>query len=192
MQLNQIEHSHTLSEWVQQYNQEMCNWATHKVSDSELAKDLVQDTFLAASEKISSFKGESSPKTWLFSILKYKIIDHYRAKVKQPISYDNQTLTSFFTNDGEWRSDRKPSNWNDEDEQLLDNDDFNAVLKTCIDLLPDKWNSSVKLKFLLNKKGEEICQELGITPTNFWQIMHRAKLQLRYCLEMRWFQEYGK
>ena len=82
-----MEHSHTLSEWVQQYNQEMCNWATHKVSDSELAKDLVQDTFLAASEKISSFKGERSPKTWLFSILKYKIIDHYRAKVKQPISY---------------------------------------------------------------------------------------------------------
>lgn len=184
-----MENSNTLSQWVRQYNQEMCNWATHKVSDSEIAKDLVQDTFLAASESISLFKGESSPKTWLFSILKYKIIDYYRSKVKQPFSFDNQTLTSFFTEDGEWHSNKKPGNWNDDDEHLLDNDDFNIVLKKCLDALPEKWNLSIKLKFFSSKKGEEICQELGITPTNFWQIMHRAKLQLRDCLENRWFQE---
>ncbi len=187
-----MEQSKIITQWVNEYNQEMFTWASHKVSDSEVAKDLVQDTFLAASEKISSFKGESSPKTWLFSILKYKIIDHYRAKVKQPISYDNQLLTSFFTKDGEWRSDKKPNNWDDDENQLLDNDDFNAVLKKCLDLLPDKWSSTVKLKYLMSKKGEEICQELGITPTNFWQIMHRAKLQLRDCLENRWFHENEK
>jgi len=55
---------------VDQYTDDLLSWASYKVSDSELAKDLVQDTFLAAAEKISSFKGESSPKTWLFSILK--------------------------------------------------------------------------------------------------------------------------
>lgn len=187
-----MEQSKILSQWVEKYNQEMCNWATHKVSDSELAKDLVQDTFLAASEKISSFKGESSPKIWLFSILKYKIIDNYRLKVKKPTSYDNQSFTNYFTDDGEWQSNKKPSNWDEDEDHLLDNDDFNAILKECIDSLPEKWSSSVKLKFLLSKKGEEICQELEITPTNFWQIMHRAKLQLRDCLDTKWFQENEK
>jgi RNA polymerase sigma-70 factor (ECF subfamily) len=39
------------------------------------------------------------------------------------------------------------------------------------------------------KKGELICQELGITDTNFWQILHRAKLQLRKCIELNWFKK---
>ena len=76
-----------LSQWVESYTENLHSWAFHKVSDGELAKDLVQDTFLAAAEKIESFKGDSSPKTWLFSILNHKIIDHYRKKVNQPVRY---------------------------------------------------------------------------------------------------------
>jgi len=157
----------------------MYSWAFRKVSDAELAKDLVQDTFLAATEKIETFKGESSPKTWLFSILNFKIIDHYRAKVKLPVKLEDQTFSNFFTADGEWLPDKRPGKWNDEGGHLLDNVEFNAVLKMCIDALPEKWSLSVKLKYLMSKKGEEICQELGITTSNYWQIMHRAKLQLR-------------
>ena len=51
-----------------------------KVSNAEMAADLVQDTFLAATEKMESFKKDSSPKTWLFSILNNKIINYYRKK----------------------------------------------------------------------------------------------------------------
>jgi DNA-directed RNA polymerase specialized sigma24 family protein len=40
----------------------------------------------------------------------------------------------------------------------------------------------------MNKNGDEICQELDITPTNFWQIVHRAKLQLRNCVKENWFE----
>ena len=181
--------SKQLAQWVEQYSREMFAWAAHKVSDSELAKDLVQDTFLAAFEKIDSFKGKSSPKTWLFSILNYKIIDHYRSKVKLTVRIENKTLSSFFTGSGEWLPDKRPSKWDDDDSHLLDNADFNAVLHECIESLPDKWCTIVKLKYLMSKKGDEICQELGITPTNFWQIMHRSKLKLRDCIESNWFQE---
>jgi len=172
---------------VDQYTDDLLSWAFYKVSDSELAKDLVQDTFLAATEKISSFKGESSPKTWLFSILNYKIIDHYRAKIKQPLKLENQTFSNFFTDDGEWQPDKRPQDWHDDDKHLLDDAEFQSILKNCLDALPEKWNICVKLKYLMNKNGEEICQELGITPTNFWQIMHRAKLNLRDCIETNWY-----
>ena len=73
-----ISEKNLLPQWVESYTENLHSWAFHKVSDGELAKDLVQDTFLAAAEKIESFKGDSSPKTWLFSILNHKIIDHYR------------------------------------------------------------------------------------------------------------------
>lgn len=175
-----------LQDWVSRFTSELLSWAFYKVSDSELAKDLVQDTFLAASEKFETFREESSPKTWLFSILNYKIIDHYRQKVRQPKNYDQQSLSEYFAEDGEWLSRKKPSGWDENELHLLDNEDFNLILKACIEELPEKWSLSIRLKYLMNKKGEDICQELNITPTNFWQIMHRAKLQLRECIETNW------
>ena len=89
--------------WVENYTRELFSWAFHKVSDAELAQDLVQDTFLAAAENIKKFKGESSPKTWLFSILNHKIIDHYRKKINQSVSLDDQSISNFFDADGNWQ-----------------------------------------------------------------------------------------
>lgn len=176
----------SLTELVEQYTQELFSWALHKVSDTELAKDLVQDTFLAAAEKIETFKGGSTHKTWLFSILNHKIIDVYRKKVKQPIATENDVFSKFFTS-GDWRKDQRPQDWDEDEGHLLDNSEFLEVLNKCLDALPEKWAIAVKSKYLLNKKGEEVCQELEITPTNFWQILHRAKLQLRDCVDSKWF-----
>ncbi|MBE0653170.1 MAG: sigma-70 family RNA polymerase sigma factor [Bacteroidales bacterium] len=177
----------SLTDWVEAYTSDLYSWALHKVSDPELAKDLVQDTFLAAAEKIDGFRGDSAPKTWLLSILNNRIIDIYRKKVKQPIAMENDVFQKFFDSEGSWKKSQQPSNWHDEENHLLDDTDFQKVLKKCLDALPDKWNTCVKLKYLMEKKGEEICQELEITPTNLWQIIHRAKLQLRGCIEDNWF-----
>jgi len=177
-----------LSKWVEEFTSDLYSWALYKISDSEQAKDLVQDTFLVATEKIGSFKGESSPKTWLFSILNHKIIDHYRKKISQPVPFEDNSMSRFFEKNGDWQESNKPKNWQVEDEHnLLDNTDFQAILKKCLDALPEKWSTSVRLKYLTEKSGEEICQELGITTSNFWQIVHRAKVQLRDCIEINWF-----
>lgn len=177
-----------LENWVSEYTDELYRWAFHKTSSSVMAEDLVQDTFLAAAEKIESFRGDSSPKTWLFSILNYKIIDFYRAKMNQPISFEDNGLENYFDEDGDWRENKKPTNWLPDDGHLLDDIDFQKVLKECLDALPEKWSMSVKLKYLSEKSGDEICQELGIAPSNFWQIVHRAKLQLRNCIQRKWFE----
>ena len=177
-----------LVQWVDNFTNDLYSWALHKVSDDELAKDLVQDTFLVASEKLASFKGNSSPKTWLFSILNHKIIDYYRKKVKQATSLDYNSESRFFDTDQSWLAEKQPKDWLNDDSNLLDDSEFQVVLKKCLEALPEKWNTCVKLKYLMNKDGEEICQELNITPSNFWQIVHRAKLQLRDCVETNWFQ----
>ena len=177
-----------LTDWVNKFTEDLFKWAYHKTSSNEIAADLVQDTFLAAAEKIASFKGDSSPKTWLFSILNHKIIDHYRKKVNQPLAIEDQSFSNFFTDDGDWQEIRKPKDWQKEDDiNMLDDDEFQQVLKKCMDVLPEKWSACVKLKYLSEKNGEDICQELDITPSNFWQIVHRAKLQLRDCVEKNWF-----
>ena len=178
---------YNLSEWVESFSSDMFRWAMFKLSDEELAKDIVQDTFLSAAEKLDDFEGKSSPKTWLFSILNFKIIDVYRQKAKSPEAINNSFI-DFFDDEGDWIVDKRPKAWDREEVNLLDDHDFQRVLKKCLEELPEKWNACVKLKYFLNKSGEDICQELEITPTNFWQIMHRAKLNLRECIDGNWFQ----
>lgn len=179
----------TISFWVESYTNDLYSWARHKISDTEIAADLVQDTFLAAAEKMDSFKGNSSPKTWLFSILNHKIIDYYRKKVNQPVQFDSQSFSLYFSEQGDWKESQKPKSWHepDDEQHLLDDNEFQKVLKECLDALPEKWSLCVKLKYLTEKDGETICQELQISPSNYWQIVHRAKLQLRDCVEKKWF-----
>lgn len=50
---------------------------TASVADTE---DIVQDTYLAAQRKLDTFRGESSLKTWLFSIASNLAKDNLRAK----------------------------------------------------------------------------------------------------------------
>lgn len=176
-----------LKNWVNEFTNELYKWAYYKTSSTETAEDLVQETFLAAAEKISTFKGDSSAKTWLFSILNHKIIDYYRKNVNKPVAIESNTISTYFDEDGNWQQEKQPKDWQDEENHLLDDDDFQQILQKCLDALPEKWNTCVKLKYLTEKSGEEICQELGIAPTNFWQIVHRAKLQLRNCIENNWF-----
>jgi len=177
----------TLKDLVVLHTEEMYRWALHKVSDEELAKDLVQDTFLAAAEKFGSFSGKSSHKTWLFAILNNKIIDHYRKKVGNVAITDSFDTADIFSGNGSWKRDKAPVDWHEDEGLLLDNIEFREVLEECLEALPEVWRMCVSLKYLSEKKGEEICQELDITPTNLWQIIHRAKLNLRECIETNWF-----
>lgn len=66
--------------WVKNYADYLFQYTTKRIADPALCKDLVQETFLSAIKNISGFKGKSSEKTWLTSILKNKIIEHYRKK----------------------------------------------------------------------------------------------------------------
>ena len=64
--------------WVDHYADYLFNFAVARVSNKDLAKDLVQETFFAGLKSARNFEGRSSEKTWLTSILKRKVIDHYR------------------------------------------------------------------------------------------------------------------
>lgn len=180
-----MEPAKQITDWVNAYTGDLLRWALTKTSDQELARDLVQETFLAAVQSLDHFKGQSNPKTWLLSILNHKIADHYRKKtpVRMP---DDQAFSQYFDSHGSWLDSARPHPWNSDEEHLLDNEEFNQVLQRCLDALPEGWSLSIKLKYLSEKKGEEICQELGLSTTNYWQIIHRAKLQLRECIENNW------
>lgn len=176
--------------WVTLYSDHLFSWAYHKTSNKEVAEDLVQDTFLAAFRSIDKFEHKSQPKTWLLSILRNKINDYYRSQYKLPQVSHEGLFDLLFDNTEHWRDEEAPKEWADEDEgHLLDDSEFQHQLHNCLKKLPENWFAAIHLKFIQEKKGNEICQELDITDTNFWQILHRAKLQLRKCLALNWFEK---
>jgi len=176
--------------WVASYTDSLYAWAYSKVADKAAAEDLVQETFLSAYQSYEKFRAESSPKTWLFSILNNKIIDHLRQKLKEPsFSRDATFFEMYFDRWEQWQKAERPGEWHETDLNLLDNNDFRNTLQKCMEKLPGQWNAAMQLKYLGQKDSQEICQDLQISSTNFWQLIHRAKLQLRKCLELHWFKK---
>ena len=184
-----------IAAWVNLYTNTMYNWALFKTSNKESAEDLVQDSFLTAYQQLEKFRGDSNPKTWLLAILNNKISAYYRKQYRNQAILNEQDgrlpgngiFMIMFDEDDNWKKTEKPLDWGADENQLLDDEEFNIVLTSCLGKLPEHWRSAAHLKFIEQKKGELICQELNIAPTNFWQILHRAKLQLRKCLEINWF-----
>lgn len=177
----------TFNQWVNTYSDELFSWAYHKTSSKEMAEDLVQETFLSAYKAFDGFKGDSQPKTWLFRILNNKIIDYYRKSSKQKATSiearSEERVNDFFEEDGHWKN--VSTNW-EEELHLLDNPEFISIFGDCIEHLPEKWNASIKAKYVINKDAKTICKELGITQSNYWQMIHRAKIQLKSCIESKW------
>lgn len=181
-----------LAAWVIKFTDDLYSWAYYKTSSKELAEDLVQDTFVAALKGMPKFKRDSNPKTWLYSILNNKIADYYRKKLRSininepDNSSDRDEFDKFFDSAGLWHHDQVPTDWGSPD-SILDDEEFYKVLLYCLENLPEKWSLVIRLKYIDDKAGDYICKELNVTKTNYWQILHRSKLNLRKCLEINWF-----
>jgi RNA polymerase sigma-70 factor (TIGR02943 family) len=179
-----------ISAWVKAHSDGLFSWALYKTSDKTIAEDLVQETFISAFEHLDRFEGKSNPKTWLQSILNNKITDHYRRQsrsIMQRPDTDAGLTDTMFDASGAWKANGLEHAW-DEEVHFMDNPEFNAVLEQCMGDLPSNWRLALLSKYILNKDPKAICQELDISASNYWQIVHRAKLLLKKCLEINWLQ----
>ncbi len=177
------------SRWVADYGDMLYRYAFPRVKDGDIAKDLVQETFLAAWRNHDNFKGEISEKNWLFTILKNKIIDHYRKNAKR-VTESLPTATEkdeFFDGADHWTPEAAPKDWGGDQSRLVEQKEFLEVLHGCRKKLKPIHDHVFTMKYLDGLESEEICKELGITPSNYWVLIHRAKLHLRSCIEKNWF-----
>ena len=181
-------HSLNPEKWVPLYADYLFNYTISRINNHDQAKDLVQDTFFAALNAKDNFQGKASERTWLISILKRKIIDYYRkinsakgkAEVKMNFYSDGE-------NEGDWIEERVPTDWNAEVEKNIENRELHSALENCINNLPEKYAMVFRMKTIQQFETEEICKELEITASNLWVIIHRARTQLRKCMEDNWF-----
>lgn len=179
--------------WVNTYSDELYRYAYSKIGDPHVAEDLVQDAFLAALQSIKQNLIIQNQKSWLFSILRNKVVDYYRKierenkRTGNQYSEEEMNESVHFIGMGMWRKELKNISWSNT-ENLTANQEFNAVLDACLTKLPRHYQTIVRLKIMENEQTDIICQDLGISNTNLWQIIHRTKLRLRACINKYWFQ----
>ena len=180
-------------DWVDRYGDFLFRFAISRVGNGTLAEDLVQETFLAALKTSSSFAGRSSERTWLVSILKRKIIDHYRKSwrmVQFPAEGNADAGPDFFsdgTQEGGWQPERAPRDWGVNPESSLETKELGEVLVRCLEELPEHMAGAFALREIEGWQAEEICKEFSVSTSNLWVILHRARARLRRCLESKWF-----
>ncbi len=167
---------------------QMLRFARLQLRSDAAAEDAVQEALLAAMEGAANFTGAAAVKTWVFSILRNKIIDDIRRRVREPelrpADDDRDESEDMFLADGHWVD--KPATWSDPNASL-EQRQFWAVFEACLDGVPAKPGRVFMMREFLGLSTEEICKELAISTSNCWVLLHRARLGLRECLSLRWF-----
>lgn len=160
--------------------------------DQELLK------WVAAWQSVSRFAARASERTWLLSILRNKIADHYRQQRPEISSHDVEALAEveeqqFNRNrlgSGHWKSGVAPARWADAS-QSIEQTEFWETLHGCTHKLPAQTAKVFLLRELDGWESPEICRELKIQPSHLFVMLHRARLALRRCLELNWFRDHA-
>ncbi|MBT9568007.1 MAG: sigma-70 family RNA polymerase sigma factor [Thiobacillus sp.] len=178
--------------WLHEHGDYLFRVARRQLHSDELAEDAVQETLLAALTAQARYSGDATPRTWLTGILKHKIVDQIRRQLRETeIPRDaegEEAVDALFKPDGHWAESVRP--WgNPHTEAEL------SQLRRTLDLCADRLKPAMAQVFSLREVGgletDEICKELGITPTYCWVLLHRARLFMRHCLELNGFSRVG-
>jgi RNA polymerase sigma-70 factor (ECF subfamily) len=168
----------------------LVRFALLQLRNEALAEDAVQDTLIAVLEQPDRFQGQSSLRTYVTGILKFKIIDNLRAATRErqidcaEDQSEDDAIDALFKADGHTVD--MPRAWGDPD-QTLEQKDFFRVLEVCLEKLPANTARIFMMREWLELDTDEICKELAITASNAWVLLYRARLRLRECLDLNWF-----
>jgi len=173
---------------VEQLRPQLLRFARTQLRNDVWAEDAVSECTLAALERPQAFAGHSQLKTWLVGILKHKVVDQLRRHTREAtilVGEDGEDVDeALFASDGHWRE--APQDWGDPD-AACNRRQFFEVLEACCEKLPPVQARVFMMREWLEIESDEICRELQITPSNLWVLLHRARLRLRDCLQLRWF-----
>ena len=173
--------------WLAEHGDALYAYALSRVRDASVAEDLVQEALLAAIKSAQTFAGGATERTWLIGILRHKLVDHLRRSLRErPLSeLPADGLADFFDGRGHWKV--SPSKWNADPQALAENAEFREVLSKCLSKLPSRMAQLFWLREAEGMGTSELCDRLTISMANAWAILHRARLRLRRCLNLSWF-----
>lgn len=179
-------------DFLQDLRQQMIKFAFLQLSSLPQAEDVVQEALTSAFQNLDSFKGRAAFKTWVFAILKNKIIDVVRQKSRlvamSELFKDEESELSvdeLFDASGHWHKYEAPQAWQSP-EEMMEQSDFWIIFEACLDHLPAKYAQVFMMREVVELSFNEICSKLELSISNFNVLMYRSRTRLRECLENKW------
>jgi RNA polymerase sigma-70 factor (ECF subfamily) len=172
--------------WIDAYGDRLFRYALSRVRDPRTAEELVQQALVQALESRAKFRAESSELTWMTGILRFKILEHLRARAKEiPLGEEpgEEREESLFENGRHWKAGDAPRDWGGEPHKLAESAEFSAALRECLDALTPAIASAFVLREMEGVGHREAAETLGVPPGRLAVLLYRARLRLRRCLE---------
>lgn len=174
--------------WVDAYGDYLYKYALLRLKDPMAAQDAVQETLLAGFKGLDRFDGRVDIKFWLRGILRNKIVDYIRKAVRErPI----ENIEEYEPPDSvlyaySGITQMRPKKWQFDPEEVFKRKEFMEIFHDCLSKLKGPMQQAFTLKELEGISTKEICEVMDITPNNLWVMLHRARNQLKDCLEKKW------
>ncbi len=163
------------------------------VRDSEVAAEIVQETWVAVLGGLDNFEGRSALRTWVFTILANCARRRAKTEARSaPFSSlnagaaDESELDCFFpANHPRWASCWTTINtrWEALPEDALSTEEADAAIMETLKSLPPNQGAVITLRDIEGWSSEEVCTLLALSPANQRVLLHRARLAVRRALE---------
>jgi RNA polymerase sigma-70 factor (ECF subfamily) len=164
------------------------------VSNTSIADEVVQDTWLGVVRGIATFEGRSSVKTWVFRIM-MNISRTRGERERRTVPFAaaealDEDAPSFAPDRFRGPSDpyprhwaRPPEPWDEQpDERLLSTETLDRVLDA-IERLPLSQRTVIRLRDIDGWTSDEVCELLELSEANQRVLLHRARARVRQALE---------
>jgi RNA polymerase sigma-70 factor (ECF subfamily) len=147
----------------------------------DAAQDVVQSVFLTFIGKIAEFEGRSRVRTWLFGILHHKLMEARRhaRRDRRLEDIDEMHGDDRFRPDGTWARPPVPVDIEIYRREIA------RHISDCLEAAPERQRLAFALRDAESLDTVEVCQILGVTPTNLAVLLYRVRNLLRDCLERK-------
>ena len=156
------------------YGSKITRYVARNCADQDAVDDLVQDIFMRVVHRAQSFRGQSSFKTWLYTIARNHCIDTARKAVHRRVVIGDEPLKRDQDGGGtilDQAADEGPG----PDRRASDRR-FRASLEEAIEALPVDQRETFVMRELQGLKFREIAEIVGV-PEN------TIKSRMRYALQ---------
>jgi RNA polymerase sigma-70 factor, ECF subfamily len=175
--------------YLTQLRRDLFRFARLQLRDAAAAEDAVQEALAAAWTQADRFEGQSEHKTWVFGILRHKLIDTLRARqrtvnlsaLESELDCESLLDKELFKDNGHWAPHAKPRPWATPETELQ-RQQFWRLFEACLELLPEQSGRVFMMREFLDFETDDICAELELTANHCSVLIYRARLRLRTCL----------
>ena len=152
---------------VGRYQETLFRYAVGMVHDSDLAADLVQDSFVKAYTSLASCQDPARFGAWVFRILVNRCKDHLKSRRRHTLPLEEDTATTPESDDPAVAADRS---------------DFRQVMERALGTLPEAQREAFLLKHLEGRSYEEMADMLGASVSALKMRVMRAREALQSLL----------